>query len=81
MLPLQRCCILQGNIGALSAKQLDGFAADLWLLAPPCQPYTRRGLKRDAKDPRAASFLHLLGLLSQLLVRYLCKQLNAVCAV
>lgn len=68
---LQCLCVTQGNIGALSGKLLDGFAADLWLLAPPCQPYTRRGHKRAAEDPRASSFLHLLCLLPQLRVRTL----------
>ncbi|KAK9807411.1 hypothetical protein WJX73_001977 [Symbiochloris irregularis] len=53
----------QGNIQTVSAKKLDALAAQLWLLSPPCQPYTRRGLKLDAQDPRAASFLHLLSLL------------------
>ncbi len=32
----------------------------MWLLAPPCQPYTRRGLKKGADDGRAGSFLSLL---------------------
>eukprot|EP00892_Ulva_mutabilis_P011080 jgi/Ulvmu1/8344/UM042_0050.1 len=30
------------------------------MLAPPCQPYTRQGLKKDAGDARAKSFVALL---------------------
>eukprot|EP00611_Tribonema_gayanum_P010706 TRINITY_DN2077_c0_g1_i1.p1 TRINITY_DN2077_c0_g1~~TRINITY_DN2077_c0_g1_i1.p1 ORF type:complete len:179 (-),score=26.19 TRINITY_DN2077_c0_g1_i1:984-1520(-) len=37
--------------------------SDLWLLSPPCQPYTRIGLQRDTADPRSRSFLHLMELL------------------
>lgn len=31
------------------------------MLAPPCQPYTRLGLKQDVDDKRSESFLTLLG--------------------
>ena len=50
----------EGNVQALSAQQLDALGASLWLMSPPCQPYTRQGLKRDTADGRAASFLDLL---------------------
>ena len=36
------------------------FDADLWWMSPPCQPYTRRGLKRDVDDSRAQGLLSLL---------------------
>ena len=51
---------MQGNIEKLSVGQLESYRADLWLLAPPCQPYTRRGLQKDADDWRASSFMQLL---------------------
>lgn len=51
---------MQGNIQTLTPKQLDSYKADMWLLSPPCQPYTRRGLKKHENDGRAASFLDLL---------------------
>jgi tRNA (cytosine38-C5)-methyltransferase len=35
---------------------------DLWMLSPPCQPYSRKGL-RLARDARSDSFLHLIELL------------------
>ncbi|KAL0046320.1 hypothetical protein WJX82_009131 [Trebouxia sp. C0006] len=56
----------QGNIEKLSVKQLEAYKADMWLLAPPCQPYTRRGLQKDADDWRATSFMTLLLKLPQM---------------
>ncbi|EFJ45444.1 hypothetical protein VOLCADRAFT_63767, partial [Volvox carteri f. nagariensis] len=47
----------------VTASQLDEqLAADLWLLTPPCQPYTTtsNARRRDTADPRAASLLHLM---------------------
>jgi len=35
--------------------------AELWWLSPPCQPYTVRGERRDADDPRAAPLHALIG--------------------
>lgn len=56
----------QINIEAVPAAQLDRYKADCWLLSPPCQPYTRRGLGRHSRDGRASSFLALLGKLKAL---------------
>ena len=50
----------QRNIAALTASELDEWKADLWMMSPPCQPYTRNGLKKDVEDGRAESFLELL---------------------
>ncbi|XP_031480474.1 tRNA (cytosine(38)-C(5))-methyltransferase 2 isoform X2 [Nymphaea colorata] len=56
----------QGNIGSLTVADLDKYGAHAWLLSPPCQPYTRQGLQRDADDARALSFLKILDLLPQM---------------
>ncbi|GLC53893.1 hypothetical protein PLESTB_000801000 [Pleodorina starrii] len=50
------------DLQRVTAAQLDELAADLWLLTPPCQPYTTtsNARRRDTADPRAASLLHLL---------------------
>jgi DNA (cytosine-5)-methyltransferase 1 len=48
------------EIGSLSADWYRELRADLWWLSPPCQPYTKRGLKRDLDDPRAASLAAVL---------------------
>lgn len=36
------------------------------LMSPPCQPFTRNGLKCDIADNRSSSFLHLLDILNEL---------------
>lgn len=54
----------QGNIQHITMQKLDDYEADAWLLSPPCQPYTRQGLQKDAEDARASSFLKLLEMLS-----------------
>ncbi|CAM6100524.1 unnamed protein product [Calypogeia fissa] len=53
----------QGNIQGLTVQQLDKYKADSWLMSPPCQPYTRQGLQKDADDARASSFLKIMELL------------------
>lgn len=51
------------TLDSLGVADLERWAADLWWLSPPCQPFTRRGLRRDDADPRSASLLHLVDLL------------------
>lgn len=46
------------------------WAADMWWMSPPCQPYTRRGLQRDTEDPRAAPLLALIDRLPRLQPRH-----------
>lgn len=48
------------NLDSISQHALGELDAQLWWLSAPCQPFTRRGLRRDAEDPRARSFLHLI---------------------
>ncbi|RUS35519.1 hypothetical protein BC938DRAFT_481186 [Jimgerdemannia flammicorona] len=35
-------------------------------MSPPCQPYTRTGLKNGSKDTRAKSFLYLMDMLPKM---------------
>lgn len=58
--PEHRERIAVKNLEFLSARELGAFGADLWWLSPPCQPFTRRGLGRDADDRRSRSLLALL---------------------
>jgi DNA-cytosine methyltransferase len=39
--------------------------ADIWWMSPPCTPYSVRGHRADALDPRARSFLHLISIIPQ----------------
>nr|GEW03038.1 tRNA (cytosine(38)-C(5))-methyltransferase [Tanacetum cinerariifolium] len=56
----------QGNIQTLTAADLDRYRANVWLLSPPCQPYTRQGLQKQSADARASSFLTILETIPQL---------------
>jgi tRNA (cytosine38-C5)-methyltransferase len=56
------------SISNLSRQTLDKYAADVWLMSPPCQPFTRNNTTacRDDVDPRTNSFMHLVALLPAL---------------
>ena len=56
---------LFGKRGVDTGK-LDKLAASLWLLSPPCQPFTRQGLQKDTSDARSQSFLRLLDVVPNL---------------
>ncbi|CAJ1435684.1 unnamed protein product [Effrenium voratum] len=56
--------LLPRDIRRLQASEVEG--ADLWVMSPPCQPYTRMGLQRDLADRRAAPLKRLLELLPKL---------------
>ena len=61
--------LLQINLEGITAGALDSFRADVWLMSPPCQPFTRRGLQLHGADRRSASFVHLLDILPSLKVK------------
>ena len=58
------------TIESLSPTTLRDWQTDLWWISPPCQPFTRRGRRRDAKDSRTQSFLVILNRLKELTPRY-----------
>merc|ERR1740121_3020698 len=41
------------TIERLPAEELDSLAADVWLMSPPCQPFTRSGNRLDHEPPRS----------------------------
>jgi tRNA (cytosine38-C5)-methyltransferase len=45
---------------SVSIKVLEKLGADAWVMSPPCQPFTRQGLKKDVEDGRAESFMRLV---------------------
>ncbi len=47
-------------VESVPIEQLRQWEADLWWMSPPCQPFTRRGLKRDLDDPRAETLIATL---------------------
>jgi site-specific DNA-cytosine methylase len=56
------------SLEKLNEKTLESYAADVWLMSPPCQPFTRNNqtFNRDDNDARSNSLLHLLDLISKL---------------
>jgi site-specific DNA-cytosine methylase len=53
------------EIESIDAAELSALNANLWWMSPPCQPYTKRGNRRDVADPRAQSLLRLIDLISE----------------
>ncbi|KAF8927977.1 tRNA (cytosine-5-)-methyltransferase [Dissophora ornata] len=58
--------LAQRNIEAVPIEFYDKQQADVWLMSPPCQPYTRTGNQEGSKDTRAKSFLYLMDILPKL---------------
>jgi site-specific DNA-cytosine methylase len=55
----------QTPIESLSISSLTRVPVKVWLMSPPCQPYTRNNEHMtDEADPRSTSFLHLCSLLA-----------------
>jgi len=50
----------QKNLTSVPARALEKLRADVWAMSPPCQPFTRQGLKLDVDDGRAESFMRLV---------------------
>ncbi|XP_020297495.1 tRNA (cytosine(38)-C(5))-methyltransferase isoform X2 [Pseudomyrmex gracilis] len=64
--------LMNRNIQSVTAQEFKKLNIDVILMSPPCQPYTRGGLKKDDKDARSCSLLHFLNLLPKLnTVKYL----------
>lgn len=57
---------LNRNICGLTARELDKLSPDVFVLSPPCQPFTRQGQRRDGLDHRTDSFFHLMSLLTEM---------------
>ena len=55
--------LCQRNINGLTVDYIEQLKADVFLMSPPCQPFTRQGHRADDKDTRTSSFIHLLDVL------------------
>ncbi|KMQ91194.1 trna cytosine-c-methyltransferase-like protein [Lasius niger] len=58
--------LINRNIESLNVQELNKLGLNAILMSPPCQPFTRLGLKKDALDNRACSLLHILNLIPEL---------------
>nr|XP_023020127.1 tRNA (cytosine-5-)-methyltransferase [Leptinotarsa decemlineata] len=58
--------LFNSNIEGLTPEFIEKLNIDTIFMSPPCQPFTRNGLQNDIKDPRTASFLHILEILPDL---------------
>lgn len=56
--------VIESRVGPVGAERLAALDADLWWASPPCQPFTRRGKRRDLDDPRAETFRALVDLVA-----------------
>ncbi|KAM0683077.1 hypothetical protein MDAP_001490 [Mitosporidium daphniae] len=54
------------SIEALSMAEIESLNGYIWLLSPPCQPYTLGGSQLDEKDSRASAILHLIAVLKEM---------------
>ena len=56
----------------MTIEELNSYAADMVVMSPPCQPFTRVGNQKGSADERTKSLLHWMQLLPQwgMLVSY-----------
>lgn len=58
--------ILEKNICGLKSKDIDKLNANVFVMSPPCQPYSRQGNKKDTKDNRTNAVIHMFDIFSEL---------------
>ena len=52
--------IINRTIETIPLNQWEKWHADLWLMSPPCQPFTRQGKQEDLNDRRTDGFVYLM---------------------
>ncbi|OZC12367.1 C-5 cytosine-specific DNA methylase [Onchocerca flexuosa] len=55
--------IQQCNIEKLRTDYYDDYNADIWTLSPPCQPFTKKGLRKDLADRRCIALKSICNVL------------------
>ncbi|XP_054162627.1 tRNA (cytosine(38)-C(5))-methyltransferase-like, partial [Oppia nitens] len=60
------CQQLSRNILSINDRQMNEWDIDLLTMSPPCQPFSRLGLRRDVDDNRSDSFVHLMNIFHKL---------------
>lgn len=59
------------SLESLGSDWLETLQANAWWMSPPCQPYSRRGHRRDRKDPRSRGLENLISLIPRLRPRWI----------
>nr|XP_054757210.1 tRNA (cytosine(38)-C(5))-methyltransferase-like [Lytechinus pictus] len=57
--------LMQRNLEGFSGDDFSSFDADMFVMSPPCQPFTRVGLKGDKNDARTNAFFNIMRNLPQ----------------
>ncbi|CAF1171380.1 unnamed protein product [Rotaria sordida] len=52
--------IMNRTIEGIPLNQWEKWHADIWLMSPPCQPFTRQGKQEDLNDRRTNGFIYLM---------------------
>ena len=52
--------IISRTIETIPLNQWEKWHADIWLMSPPCQPFTRQGKQEDLNDRRTDGFVYLM---------------------
>ena len=59
--------LLQKHVEDIDPSLLEGpFGADVWLLSPPCQPFSRQGQQLDLEDTRCTGLERIIDLIRSL---------------
>jgi tRNA (cytosine38-C5)-methyltransferase len=58
--------VMAKDITSLKTEWFDSVQATVWSMSPPCQPYTRQGLRQDEEDDRANALAHLCDVLESI---------------
>ena len=60
---------LRKGVEGFTIAELEALRFDMVTMSPPCQPFTRQGLRKDEEDARTKSFFHFLSLLESMAER------------
>ncbi|KAL0278289.1 UNVERIFIED_CONTAM: hypothetical protein PYX00_000147 [Menopon gallinae] len=58
--------LLERNVQGLNEDYFNKLQVDMIMMSPPCQPFTRNGLRKDLEDHRNISILHVINLIPKL---------------
>ncbi|XP_030850857.1 tRNA (cytosine-5-)-methyltransferase-like isoform X1 [Strongylocentrotus purpuratus] len=57
---------MQRNLEGFTVDDFASFDADMFVMSPPCQPFTRVGLKGDKNDARTNAFFNIMRNLAEM---------------